>query len=192
MKFWEQIRNNILRITAKTQQKKTKSCRKQKKIKNKQNSRWLLNVVNRYYTLWMSLNNRLFSQISFKLTATNFHFFWQGLALINGTQMITALGAEAVDRCELIAKQADVVAALSLEVLKGSSRAFDSDVHQLRPHTGQINVARRLRSLLHSEAYPSAIAESHRFCDRVQDAYTLRCCPQVCSSPLKTISVSYF
>nr|CAH0110139.1 unnamed protein product [Daphnia galeata] len=103
----------------------------------------------------------------------------EGLALINGTQMITALGAEAVDRCELIAKQADVVAALSLEVLKGSSRAFDSDVHQLRPHTGQINVARRLRSLLHSEAYPSAIAESHRFCDRVQDAYTLRCCPQV-------------
>lgn len=93
--------------------------------------------------------------------------------------MITALGAEAVDRCELIAKQADVVAALSLEVLKGSSRAFDSDVHQLRPHPGQINVARRLRSLLHSEAYPSAIAESHRFCDRVQDAYTLRCCPQV-------------
>ncbi|EFX88171.1 hypothetical protein DAPPUDRAFT_42116 [Daphnia pulex] len=103
----------------------------------------------------------------------------EGLALINGTQMITALGAEAVDRCELIAKQADVVAALSLEVLKGSSRAFDSDVHQLRPHPGQINVARRLRSLLHSEAYPSAIAESHRFCDRVQDAYTLRCCPQV-------------
>lgn len=52
-------------------------------------------------------------------------------------------------------------------------------MHQLRPHPGQINVARRLRSLLHSEAYPSAIAESHRFCDRVQDAYTLRCCPQV-------------
>lgn len=192
MKFWEQIRNKILRITAKTQQKKTKSCRKQKKNKQKF-SRWLVNVANRYYyTLWMSLNNRLFSQISFKFTATNFHFFWQGLALINGTQMITALGAEAVDRCELIAKQADVVAALSLEVLKGSSRAFDSDVHQLRPHTGQINVARRLRSLLHSEAYPSAIAESHRFCDRVQDAYTLRCCPQVCSSPLKTISVPYF
>lgn len=103
----------------------------------------------------------------------------EGLALINGTQLITALGAEAVDRCELIAKQADVVAALSLEVLKGTSRAFDSDIHQLRPHPGQINVARRLRSLLHSQAYPSAIAESHRFCNRVQDAYTLRCCPQV-------------
>ena len=103
----------------------------------------------------------------------------EGLALINGTQLITALGAEAVERSKLIAKQADVVAALSLEVLKGTSRAFDSDVHQLRPHPGQMEVARRLRSLLHSEAYPSAIAESHRFCDRVQDAYTLRCCPQV-------------
>jgi len=103
----------------------------------------------------------------------------EGLALINGTQMITALGAEAVSRCQLIAKQADVVAALSLEVLKGTSRAFDSDVHLLRPHPGQMHVARVLRSLLHSEAYPSAIAESHRFCDRVQDAYTLRCCPQV-------------
>ena len=103
----------------------------------------------------------------------------EGLALINGTQLITALGAEAVARSELIAKQADVVAALSLEVLKGTSRAFDSDIHNLRPHPGQINVAQRLRSLCHSEAYPSAIAESHRFCDRVQDAYTLRCCPQV-------------
>ena len=103
----------------------------------------------------------------------------EGLALINGTQLITALGAEAVARSHMIAQQADVVAALSLEVLKGTSRAFDSDVHRLRPHPGQINVARRLRSLLHSEVYPSAIAESHRFCDRVQDAYTLRCTPQV-------------
>jgi len=49
----------------------------------------------------------------------------------------------------------------------------------LRPHKGQILVARRLRSLLHSETYPSEIAQSHRFCDRVQDAYTLRCTPQV-------------
>merc|ERR1712173_350330 len=59
------------------------------------------------------------------------------------------------------------------------SRAFDSDVHALRPHKGQQLVARRLRSLLHSETYPSEIAQSHRFCNRVQDAYTLRCAPQV-------------
>merc|ERR1711971_354624 len=103
----------------------------------------------------------------------------EGLALINGTQLITSIGAEACERAGLIAKQADVVAALTLEVLKGTSRAFDSDVHALRPHKGQQLVARRLRSLLHSETYPSEFAQSHRFCNRVQDAYTLRCAPQV-------------
>ncbi|KAF4527041.1 hypothetical protein B566_EDAN001589 [Ephemera danica] len=93
--------------------------------------------------------------------------------------LITSLGAEAVERAALIARQADVVAALTLEVLKGTSRAFDSDVQMIRPHKGQIAVAKRLRALLHSDTYPSQIAESHRFCNRVQDAYTLRCCPQV-------------
>jgi histidine ammonia-lyase len=103
----------------------------------------------------------------------------EGLAMINGTQLITSIGAEATERAGIIAKQADIVAALTLEVLKGTSRAFDSDVHKLRPHKGQIAVAKRLRSLLHSETYPSEIAQSHRFCNRVQDAYTLRCTPQV-------------
>ncbi|KAH0807422.1 hypothetical protein GEV33_015362 [Tenebrio molitor] len=103
----------------------------------------------------------------------------EGLALVNGTQLITSIGAEAVERAQHIAKQADVVAALTLEVLKGTSRAFDSDVQKIRPHKGQIDVAKRLRALLHSDTYPSEIAESHRFCNRVQDAYTLRCCPQV-------------
>ena len=103
----------------------------------------------------------------------------EGLALINGTQLITSVGAEATERAGIIARQADIVAALTLEVLKGTSRAFDSDVHKLRPHKGQEAVAKRLRSLLHSETYPSEIAQSHRFCNRVQDAYTLRCTPQV-------------
>ncbi|GFG39517.1 hypothetical protein Cfor_00512, partial [Coptotermes formosanus] len=103
----------------------------------------------------------------------------EGIALINGTQLITSLGAEAVERAFYIARQADIVAALTLEVLKGTSRAFDSDVQMIRPHKGQIAVAKRLRALLHSDTYPSQIAESHRFCNRVQDAYTLRCCPQV-------------
>jgi len=103
----------------------------------------------------------------------------EGLAMINGTQLITSIGAEAVERAGIAARQADVVAALTLEVLKGTSAAFDSDVHNIRNHKGQGAVARRLRSLLHSETYPSEIAQSHRFCDRVQDAYTLRCCPQV-------------
>ncbi|CAB4058645.1 hutH [Lepeophtheirus salmonis] len=103
----------------------------------------------------------------------------EGLALINGTQLITSIGSEALERACIAARQADVVAALTLEVLKGTSRAFDSGVHNLRPHKGQSLVAKRLRSLLHSETYPSEIAQSHRFCNRVQDAYTLRCCPQV-------------
>ncbi|XP_055508740.1 histidine ammonia-lyase isoform X1 [Leucoraja erinacea] len=103
----------------------------------------------------------------------------EGLALINGTQMITSLGAEAVERAVAIARQADIIAALTLEVLKGTTRAFDSDIHELRPHPGQIEVAFRFRSLLGSDHHPSEIAESHRFCNRVQDAYTLRCCPQV-------------
>ena len=119
----------------------------------------------------------------------------EGLALINGTQLITSIGAEATERASLIAKQADIVAAITLEVLKGTSRAFDSDVHALRAHKGQNIVARKLRSLLHSETFPSEIAQSHRFCNRVQvnpnnsfyssphhhtqDAYTLRCTPQV-------------
>ncbi|XP_071499402.1 histidine ammonia-lyase-like [Diadema antillarum] len=111
----------------------------------------------------------------------------EGLALINGTQMITALGAEAVERAYLIARQADVVAALTLEVLKGTTTAFDSCIHRTRPHKGQGNVARRFKSLLHSEIHPSEISVSHRFCDRVQDAYTLRCCPQVHGVVLDTI-----
>ncbi|XP_077300181.1 histidine ammonia-lyase-like isoform X2 [Arctopsyche grandis] len=106
-------------------------------------------------------------------------FAKEGIALINGTQLITSLGAEAVERAAVIARQADVVAAMTLEVLKGTSRAFDSDVQKIRPHKGQILVAKRLRALLHSDMYPSQIAQSHRFCNRVQDAYTLRCCPQV-------------
>ncbi|KAK7065477.1 hypothetical protein SK128_018842 [Halocaridina rubra] len=160
----------------------------------------------------------------------------EGIALINGTQLITSITAEALERADTIARQADVVAALTLEVLKGTSKAFDSDVHKLRHHKGQNAVAHRIRALLHSDTYPSEIAgerarekfqavsewpcvakihelllneksfpsqvgfsavqwiecldltkqflsstshESHRFCNRVQDAYTLRCCPQV-------------
>eukprot|EP00112_Aurelia_sp_Birch-Aquarium-sp1_P014657 Seg318.13 transcript_id=Seg318.13/GoldUCD/mRNA.D3Y31 product="Histidine ammonia-lyase" protein_id=Seg318.13/GoldUCD/D3Y31 len=103
----------------------------------------------------------------------------EGLALINGTQLIAGLGSEALERSIAIAKQSDIIAALSLEVLKGSTKAFHSAIHAVRPHKGQMKVAETLRSLLHSDIFPSEIAESHRFCDRVQDAYTLRCCPQV-------------
>jgi histidine ammonia-lyase len=103
----------------------------------------------------------------------------EGLALINGTQMVSSLGALAVYRAEKIAKQADVIAALTLDVLKGTTRAYDAKIHRVRPHQGQNDVARRLRALLHSDLNPSEIAESHRNCGKVQDAYTLRCVPQV-------------
>ena len=103
----------------------------------------------------------------------------EGLALVNGTQLITSLGAEAVERARMIALQADVIAALSLEALRGTTRAYDAEIHRVRPHKGQNEVAKRLRSLLHSDISPSMISESHRNCGQAQDAYTLRCVPQV-------------
>uniref|UniRef100_A0A915EF11 Histidine ammonia-lyase n=1 Tax=Ditylenchus dipsaci TaxID=166011 RepID=A0A915EF11_9BILA len=103
----------------------------------------------------------------------------EGLALINGTQMVSAIGSMALLRAENIAKQADVIAALTLDVLKGTSRAYDANIHRVRPHKGQNIVAGRLRALLHSDLNRSEIAESHRNCGKVQDAYTLRCVPQV-------------
>ncbi|KAB5542018.1 hypothetical protein PHYPO_G00086610 [Pangasianodon hypophthalmus] len=84
----------------------------------------------------------------------------EGLSLINGTQMISSLGAEAVERAEAITRQADVIAALTLETLKGTNKAFDFDVHAVRPHPGQILVAQRFRSLLHSDFFPSEITVS--------------------------------
>ncbi|KAJ4923344.1 hypothetical protein JOQ06_026020 [Pogonophryne albipinna] len=103
----------------------------------------------------------------------------EGIALINGTQLISSLGAEAVERSLAAARQADIIAALSLEALKGTTRAFHSALHAVRPHPGQMEVAERLRSLLDSQVFPSLISESHRSCRRVQDPYTLRCIPQV-------------
>lgn len=67
----------------------------------------------------------------------------EGLALINGTQMITALGAEAVERAKYLALQADIIAALTVEVLKGNVAQFDPDIHAARPHPGQIEVRTR-------------------------------------------------
>jgi len=105
--------------------------------------------------------------------------FKEGLAMINGTQMIGALAAEAVFRATKLVHTADIVAAMTLEALRGSPKAFMSRVHEARPHTGQIRVASRLRALLHSKNNPSEIYLSHENCNRVQDSYTLRCVPQV-------------
>jgi len=92
-----------------------------------------------------------------KLDDKTMAFLFKGIALINGTQFIAALGAEAVERANNIAFQADVVAALTLEALQGTSRAFDSAIHEARPHKGQLAVASRLRKLLQYEGYQSEI-----------------------------------
>jgi histidine ammonia-lyase len=99
----------------------------------------------------------------------------EGLTLINGTQVMTALGALTLLRAERLARHADVVGAMSLEALMGSHRAFDRRIQDARPHEGQRAVAGNLRRLLAG----GAIEAAHRDCGRVQDAYSLRCIPQV-------------
>jgi len=103
----------------------------------------------------------------------------EGLALINGTQLIVSLGAEALERGKNCVLLADVIGAITLEALKGTVTAFSECIHKARPHTGQLLSAKRLRSLLHSTQHPSEIAISHINCGQVQDSYTLRCMPQV-------------
>lgn len=103
----------------------------------------------------------------------------EGLALINGTQLITSIGSEAVSRARSVARTADVVAALTLEALKASARPFHPAIHSSRPHRGQELVAGRLRNLLCFGGEASEITRSHKGCGRVQDAYTMRCIPQV-------------
>jgi histidine ammonia-lyase len=100
----------------------------------------------------------------------------EGLALINGTQATTGLGVLALLRAEAAAETAELAGAMSLEGLKGTPTPFAEEVHATRPHPGQITSAARLRTLLAD----SEIRESHRYGDpRVQDAYSLRCMPQV-------------
>ena len=99
----------------------------------------------------------------------------EGLALINGTQYMASLGTLAILEAERLCTIADIAGAMSLEALKGSSRPFDARLQAARPHPGQAAVAENLRALLRD----SEIAESHRHCGKVQDAYSLRCMPAV-------------
>jgi histidine ammonia-lyase len=99
----------------------------------------------------------------------------EGLALINGTQFMTAMASLALVRAKRLARVADVACALSLEALQGTPMSFHPAIHATRPLPGQARSAAALRSLLAG----SAIVESHRWCDKVQDAYSLRCAPQV-------------
>ena len=98
-----------------------------------------------------------------------------GLALINGTQMMAAYGAFVLERTLNLQREADLLAAMSLEALQGSAVPFDERIHAIRPHHGQQVVASNIRKLLKG----SEIMASHRDCGKVQDPYSLRCVPQV-------------
>jgi len=99
----------------------------------------------------------------------------EGIALINGTQLMTAVAGLALAEAWRLARTADVASALSLDALKGTDVAFDPRIHAARPHPGQAASARNLKRLLGG----SPLRESHRDCGKVQDAYSLRCIPQV-------------
>ncbi|MBS3782694.1 MAG: histidine ammonia-lyase [Candidatus Thermoplasmatota archaeon] len=99
----------------------------------------------------------------------------EGLALVNGTQVMTAIGAIALHDGKRLLKAAQIASAMSLEALKGTDAVFDSRIHEIRPHPGQIECAKNLRKITSD----SEIIESHKDCEKVQDPYTLRCMPQV-------------
>ena len=99
----------------------------------------------------------------------------EGLALVNGTQVMTGIGGLAIHDAVNLSKMTDIAAAMSLEVLMGSRTEFDERIHQIRPHPGQADAADNMERLVQN----SEIITSHKDCGRVQDAYTLRCSPQV-------------
>ncbi len=99
----------------------------------------------------------------------------EGLALINGTQMMSAVGVLNAYDSRILCRTADIAAACSTEALRGTDIPFDARVQALRPHPGQARVAENIRNLMRG----SGILQSHKDCDKVQDAYSLRCIPQV-------------
>src|SRR5438128_6252064 len=108
----------------------------------------------------------------------------EGLALLNGTHLMAALGALAILDAGRLTRLADVTGAMSLEALMGTNAAFDPRIHALRPHPGQHASAANLRAL----TAESAIIASHHDCTRVQDAYSLRCMPQVHGSAREALA----
>lgn len=107
----------------------------------------------------------------------------EGLALTNGTQMMSAYLCKSVYDSIYLSKVADVSASASVEASRGTSKAFSDILQKVRPHKGQIKAAKNLRKLLSG----SEIMKSHRECDKVQDAYSIRCIPQVHGAVKDTI-----
>lgn len=107
----------------------------------------------------------------------------EAISLINGTQAMTALGCLAAEDAANLVDAAQIAAAMSLEALKGTSAAFEEAISRVRPHKGQMAVTRNMMTLLKD----SEIMLSHKHCARVQDAYTLRCIPQVIGATLDAV-----
>lgn len=99
----------------------------------------------------------------------------EGLAITNGTEVMTAIGILNLLEAEQLCKISDIAGAMSLEALRGTDKAFDPRIQALRPHSGQVDSAENLRKLL----LGSQIRRSHKDCQKVQDSYSLRCMPQV-------------
>jgi histidine ammonia-lyase len=108
----------------------------------------------------------------------------EAISLINGTQGMLAVGTLALLAAEILVDTADVLGALCCDALKGTDVAFDERIHQARPHSGQLKSAANLRRVLEG----SQIRESHRDCGKVQDAYSLRCIPQVHGAARDTLA----
>ena len=108
----------------------------------------------------------------------------EAISLMNGTQAMLAVGTLALLEAEIFVDSADVISALTLDALRGTDVAFDERIHRARPHAGQLKTAANLRKMLEG----SEIRKSHAECNRVQDAYSLRCIPQVHGAVRDTLS----
>lgn len=109
----------------------------------------------------------------------------EGLSLINGTHFMTTVAAKAVVEAKALLGAADALLCLSLDAVRGTIKAFDPKIHELRAHPGQIQVATNVRNLFHE---PDAILDSHKDCGKVQDPYSFRCGPQVHGASRDTVS----
>ena len=107
----------------------------------------------------------------------------EAISLINGTQAMGAIGVLAAKDAAVLADSAQIVAAMSLEALKGTASAFDLNISKVRPHRGQLHVTKNMLALLEG----SEIMVSHHDCPKIQDAYSLRCIPQVLGASLEAI-----
>jgi histidine ammonia-lyase len=110
----------------------------------------------------------------------------EGISLINGTQAMLAIGCLELEAARVLVDSADTICAMTLDALRGTPRAFDERIHRARPHAGQLESAARLRGLLEG----SEIRQSHITCRRVQDAYSLRCAPQVHGAVRDTVATA--